>query len=305
MSGGDVAALFPGQGSQAIGMARDLYDRSPAARAALDEAEGALPGLLSLMWEGPAEELQLTANQQPALVAAGAAAYRAYREAGGPRPLCAAGHSLGEFTAHVAAGSLRLRDAVLLVRKRGSYMQEAVPEGQGAMAAVLKVGRDEVERVCAEIGPEVEIANLNAPEQTVISGTTAGVERASALLRESGARVVPLKVSAPFHCGLMRPAAERLAADLAATSFAEPEFPIVCNVTAAPLPGPDEARHLLTAQVVSPVRWVETVERLAQLGAARFLEFGSGRVLIGLVGRILTGVETRAITDSTSLEEAL
>jgi [acyl-carrier-protein] S-malonyltransferase len=299
-----VAALFPGQGSQAVGMARGLYDHSEAARAALDEAEGALPGLLSLMWEGPAEELQLTANQQPALVAAGAAAYRAYLEAGGTRPRFAAGHSLGEFTAHVAAGSLSLADAVRLVRKRGSYMQEAVPAGEGAMAAALKVGRDVVEAACAGI-EGVEIANLNAPEQTVISGTAAAVERAGEVLRGMGARVVPLRVSAPFHCSLMRPAAERLALDLAATRFSEPTLIIVCNVTAAPLPAANEAARLLTEQVTSPVRWVESVERLAQLGAGRFLEFGANKVLTGLVGRIPAGVEARAITDFTSLEEAL
>ena len=305
MSSGTVAALFPGQGSQAIGMARDLYEVSEAAHSSLDEAEGALPGLLSLMWQGPAAELQLTANQQPALVAAGAAAYRAYLEAGGERPRFAAGHSLGEFTAHVAAGSVSLADAVRLVHKRGRYMQEAVPAGQGAMAAVLKVGREAVEAACAAVGEGVEIANLNSPQQTVISGTAAGVALAADALRGAGARVVPLKVSAPFHSKLMRPAAERLAGDLAATRFGEPELTIVCNVTAAPLTAASDTARLLTEQVTSPVRWVESVERLEQLGATRYLEFGSGRVLTGLVGRILDGADARAITDSSSLEEAL
>jgi [acyl-carrier-protein] S-malonyltransferase len=299
-----IVALFPGQGSQAIGMARDLYDHSAAARATLDEAEGALPGLLSLMWEGPAEELQLTANQQPALVAAGVAAYRAYLEAGGEPARFAAGHSLGEFSAHVAAGSLALSDAVRLVRQRGSYMQDAVPAGEGAMAAVLKVDRGAVEGAIAGVDG-VEIANLNSPQQTVISGTAAGVAAATEALKGAGGRVIPLKVSAPFHCSLMRPAAERLAADLAATAFAEPQLVIVCNVSAEPLPGPNEAARLLTEQVTSPVRWVESVERLAQLGGERFLEFGSGKVLTGLVGRILEGAQAQAITDSDSLREAL
>lgn len=299
-----LAALFPGQGSQTIGMARDLYERSAAARAALDEAEGALPGLLSLMWEGPAEELQKTANQQPAMVAAGAAAYRAWLEAGGAPPRFAAGHSLGEFTAHVAAGSLALSDAVQLVRRRGRYMQDAVPEGEGAMAAVLKVDRAAVEAALADLDG-VEIANLNSPQQTVISGTAAGVAAAGEALKGARARVVPLKVSAPFHCSLMRPAAERLAVDLAATRFVEPTIAVVCNVTAEPLPSAGDAARLLTEQVTSPVRWVESVERLAQLGAERFLEFGSGKVLTGLVGRILSGADARAITDSESLEEAL
>src|SRR5690606_19458925 len=230
-----VVAVFPGQGSQRVGMARGFYAASPAARAVLDAAEAALPGLLSLMWEGPEEELRLTANQQPALVAAGAAAWL---EAGGETPAFAAGHSLGEYTALVAAGSLDVADAVRLVRARGTYMQEAVPPGQGAMAAVLKVEAAVVEaapREAREAGV-VEVANYNAPGQTVISGHAAAVARAGALLKERGARAVPLKVSAPFHCSLMAPAAERLAADLARVPFREPAFPVVANVTARPLP---------------------------------------------------------------------
>lgn len=299
-----IAALFPGQNSQMIGMAKDFYDHSAAARRVLDEAEATLPGLLELMWNGPEEALKLTANQQPALVAAGAAAYAAYREAGGSATY-AAGHSLGEFTAHVAAGSLSLSDALRLVRKRGQYMQEAVPAGVGAMAAILKTDRETVERVCKETEGVVEIANLNAPEQTVISGATEAVAAASARLKLGGARVVPLKVSAPFHCSLMKPAAEKLARDLAALTFRPPALKIVCNVTADILEDVSEAPDLLERQVTAPVRWVESVHKLEALGVTRFLEFGSGQVLTGLVGRILAGAEARAVTDTASLREVL
>jgi [acyl-carrier-protein] S-malonyltransferase len=299
-----IAALFPGQNSQVVGMGRDLYRGGGAARRTLDEAERALPGLLKLMWEGPEEALKQTANQQPALVAVGAAAFAAYLEAGGEAPAYAAGHSLGEFTAHVAAGSLTLGDAVRLVHKRGQYMQEAVPEGEGAMAAILKVAPAHVERVCQEVAAEsgvVEVANLNAPEQTVISGAAKAVEVAAARLKAEGARVVMLNVSAPFHCSLMRPAAERLAQDLRSVPFAAPRFPVLCNVTADLLPDIREAPELLEAQVTAPVRWTETLERLRALGVTRTLEFGSGAVLSGLVKRTLRGVHTHAITDRESL----
>ncbi|ADI15894.1 ACP S-malonyltransferase [Truepera radiovictrix] len=299
-----IAALFPGQNSQVVGMGHDLYKGGGAARRALDEAERALPGLLKLMWEGPEEALKKTAHQQPALVAVGAAAFAAYLEEGGEAPAYAAGHSLGEFTAHVAAGSLALGDAVRLVHKRGQYMQDAVPEGVGAMAAILKTGRDHVERVCQAVAAEggvVEVANLNAPEQTVISGEAGAVEAAAARLKAEGARVVRLNVSAPFHCRLMRPAAERLARDLRAVAFAPPRFPVLCNVTADVLPDIREAPRLLEAQVTAPVRWTETLERLQALGVTRTLEFGSGAVLSGLVKRTLTGVSAHAVTDRESL----
>lgn len=301
-----VAALFPGQGSQQVGMGRAFYDASAAARRVLDEAERALPGLLALMWEGPEDTLRLTENQQPALVAAGAAAYAAYRESGGPAPSFAAGHSLGEYTAHVAAGSLEIGDAVTLVRKRGQYMQAAVPAGDGAMAAVVKLGADEIAAALLRIeGGVVEVANLNAPGQTVISGSAQAVVDASSALKALGGRVIPLKVSAPFHCSLMAPAAERLARDLADVRFARPDFGIVCNVTAELLPGEGAAAATLTEQVTAPVRWVECVERLASLGATRFLEFGSGQVLTGLVGRILPDADAHAIDDPASLAAAM
>lgn len=302
---GTPAAVFPGQGSQRLGMGRAFYDASAAARQVLDRAEATLPGLLELMWDGPADALQATENQQPALVAVGVAAYAAYREAGGACPSYAAGHSLGEYTAHVAAGSLDLADALRLVRKRGRYMQEAVPVGEGAMAAVLKSDVEIITRVLAEIGPTVEVANLNAPGQTVISGAAAAVAEAGARLKDLGARVIPLKVSAPFHCGLMRPAALRLASDLQAASFQEPRFPVVCNVTADLLPSAAAAADLLVQQVTAPVRWTQSVEKLVELGVDRFLEFGSGSVLAGLIERIAPGASAASIGDPESLAVAL
>jgi [acyl-carrier-protein] S-malonyltransferase len=300
-----IAALFPGQGSQVVGMAKDFYDNSPAAKAVLDEAEEALPGLLQLMWEGPPETLQLTANQQPALVAAGAAAYAAYLEAGGVSPSYGAGHSLGEFTAHVASTALTVSQAVRLVRKRGEYMQTAVPEGVGAMAAIMKLDKEKIAAVCKETPGVVELANLNAPLQTVISGEAKAVEAASETLKSQGARVIPLKVSAPFHCSLMKPAAEALAKDLALTNFTAPSFTIICNVTADTLTDVRQAADLLEQQVTAPVRWVESVLKLKELGVTKFIEFGSGKVLTGLVGRILGEADARAVVDMASLREAL
>lgn len=300
-----LAGLFPGQGSQALGMGRTLYTSSPAARAVLDDAETALPGLLSLMWEGPDEALRLTANQQPALVAAGAAALAAWREAGGPTITHAAGHSLGEYTALVAAGSLTLADALRLVRARGEAMQRAVPAGEGAMAAVLKTDAEHVARVLADVDGVVEIANRNSPQQTVISGSVPAVADAAARLEEQGARVVRLKVSAPFHCSLMLPAAAALAPLLATTAFAAPSLHVIANVTADVVGSGAEARGLLERQVTAPVRWLETLERLHALGVRRFVELGSGAVLTGLVKRSLQGVQAAAVSDADTLHAAI
>jgi [acyl-carrier-protein] S-malonyltransferase len=302
---GKLAALFPGQSSQVVGMSKDLYDKHPSAAKVLDEADATLPGLLQLMFKGPSEELQNTANQQPALVAAGAAAFAAYRDAGGPRPDYTAGHSLGEYTAHVAAGSLPFPEVLRLVRKRGIYMQEAVPRGEGAMAALLKIQRAVVEQVCHETAGVVEPANFNSPSQTVISGEVAPVTKACEILKTKGARVIPLKVSAPFHCSLMMPAAKRLATDLGVVTFREPAFGIVLNVTADLLHDIRDAPGTLTRQVTAAVRWQESLERLVALGTVRFLEFGSGNILTGLVNRTLQGVEAAAVVDSITVREAV
>ena len=289
------AALFPGQGSQAVGMGRALYEGSAAAREVLERAEAVLPGLLELMFEGPEETLTLTENAQPALLAVGYAAYAAYREAGGPEPAAAAGHSLGEWTAHVAAGTLALEDALRLVRLRGRYMQEAVPVGEGAMAAVLKLPLDAIEEALQGL-EGVWVANLNTPAQTVISGRREAVEEAARRLKEKRARVVFLNVSAPFHTPLMAPAAEKLAGEVAAVSFQDPAFPVYANVTARPVTQGEEARRLLIEQITAPVRWVEVTQALHAAGVRTFLEFGVGNVLTGMVRRILEGVRAQPVT---------
>lgn len=289
-----LAAVFPGQGSQKVGMAQAFYESSPAAKAVLDEAESALPGLLETMWQGPIERLTLTENQQPALVAAAASAYAAYLEAGGRRPDILAGHSLGEFSAHVAAGSLSVAQAVTLVHKRGRYMQEAVPEGRGAMAAVMKLAADAIEEIVGDIAG-AEIANYNGDGQTVISGEAEAIALAVGKLQEAGARAIPLNVSAPFHCSLMQSAADRLAQDLANTNFAALQLPIVANVSARAFQDASQAHELLSKQVTSPVRWTESVREMRRLGVDEAIEFGSGKVLSGLIKRIDKSVAVRAI----------
>ena len=303
-----VAALFPGQGSAVVGMGEALHRENDAARAILDAAEAVLPGLQEVMWRGPAETLQQTAFQQPALVAVGAAAYAAYRAAGGPAPAFVAGHSLGEFTALVCAGSLTIGDAVRLVRIRGEAMQAAVPIGVGAMIALLKIGRAQAEAAVAAANAEghaVDVANLNAPLQTVISGTAEGVAAAAAHAKAAGARAIPLKVSAPFHSRLMAPAADALAPHLDAVAMAPLAMPLIANVTADVVTDPEVERRLLLAQVTASVRWVETLERLAGLGVTRYLEFGAGAVLCGLVERTLSGANAQPVTDPASVTAAV
>ncbi len=294
-----MIALFPGQGSQAVGMVRALYEGSPAARKVLELAEATLPGLLKLMFEGPEETLTLTENAQPALLAAGYAAYVAYREAEGPLPEAAAGHSLGEWTAHAAAGTLPFEEALRLVRLRGRYMQEAVPVGEGAMAAVLKVPLEKVEAAIQDL-EGVWVANLNAPGQVVISGKKAAVEAAAEALKAARARVVFLNVSAPFHSPLMAPAAERLARELEEVPFADPAFPVWANATARPVTTGAEAKRLLIEQITAPVRFAETLERL---GPGRYVEFGPGRVLAGLVRRTLEEAEVKNVSTPEEARE--
>lgn len=286
-----IAALFPGQGSHALGMGQAVAAAFPVARSVLEEAELAVPGLSTLMTTGPREDLTLTANQQPALVAASVAVYRAWKEATGLTPDFAAGHSLGEYSAHVAAGTLSLQDALRLTRRRGELMQAAVPAGIGAMSAVM--GDPAVVReVLGETEGVAEIANLNAPTQTVISGEKAATEAAGAALKARGLKAIALKVSAPFHCSLMESARSGLAGDLHAATYRQMEFPVVANVSAEAVSDPAQVAALLEAQITGTVRWVESVHRLAVLGADTFIEFGQGTVLTGLVKRILPDART-------------
>jgi [acyl-carrier-protein] S-malonyltransferase len=304
------AFLFPGQGSQRVGMGRDLAAARPPARGVFDEADDVLGFPLSeLCFEGPEEALQLTENTQPAILAASIASYRCL-EAAGRTPVLVAGHSLGEYSALVAAGSLALADALRLVRRRGELMQQAVPVGEGAMAAVLGPEPDEVAAIAAaaaaETGGVCTVANLNAPGQTVIAGHRRAVERAIAIAQERGVRrSVLLPVSAPFHCALMAPAREGLTPLLEATTFADPRVPVVCNVDAERVTTGAAARDALIRQIESPVRWVESVRTLIAGGVSRCLEVGPGAVLAGLVKRIDRAVPVTAVGDVAGLEAVL
>ena len=300
-----TAFVFPGQGSQHAGMGRELVEKYPVAQTTFEEADRALGFALSkLCFEGPEEELKLTENTQPAIVTASVAAFRVLEEKGFA-PDFVAGHSLGEYSALVAAGALSLPDAVSLVRRRGSYMQEAVPVGVGAMAALLGIELDAVRAVCerASQGQVVAPANLNSPGQIVIAGHREAVERAGALAKEVGAkRVIPLQVSAPFHCSLLKPAEERLAVDLDQCPITNLKWPLITNVDAQPITVADDARSALKRQVSRPVRWQETVEFLLANGVRRFVEIGPGKVLLGMIRAKDKSVALFNAEDEKSLE---
>lgn len=302
------AFVFPGQGSQSVGMMKGFAE-SRAVRSTFDEASEVLgQDLWALAESGPAEAQSLTVNTQPLMLAAGVAVYRAWLEAGGPQPAMVAGHSLGEYAAWVAAGSIRFRDALPLVRLRAQAMQEAVPVGQGAMAAVLGLDDEGVRAACVESaqGEVVEPVNFNAPSQVVIAGHKTAVERAAAALKARGAkRAILLPVSAPFHSSLLAPAAQRLAEHLRALEIASPSIPVVNNVDVAIVCEPDQIRDALARQACNPVRWVEVVRRIASGGVTRIVECGPGKVLAGLTKRIEPSLESAAIVDAASLSAAL
>ena len=304
----NLAFLFPGQGSQQAGMGRDLWENFPAARETFEEADEALGFSLSrLCFEGPAEELQLTANTQPAILACSVAAYRVLAQQG-ITPSSVAGHSLGEYSALVAAGSLHFADALRIVRHRGQYMQEAVPVGTGGMAALLGISLDRVEELCrlAADGEVVAPANINTPAQIVVAGHIGAVRRVMEKALAAGAkRALPLPVSAPFHCSLMLPARQRLAPELEALPFQDLRFPLVNNVRAEEVRQGREARRGLMDQIPAPVLWEQSIRRLRALGAERFVEVGPGRILTGLMRQIESGVLAVNVEDGKSLEKTL
>ncbi|MCY0855903.1 MULTISPECIES: ACP S-malonyltransferase [unclassified Cupriavidus] len=302
--------VFPGQGSQAVGMLNAFADNA-VVRATLDEASAALgQDLGRLITEGPAEDLSLTTNTQPVMLTAAVAIYRAWLDAGGPAPAVVAGHSLGEYSALVAAGVIPFADAVPLVRFRAQAMQEAVPVGEGGMAAILGLSDDDVRAACAEASATgagvVEAVNFNAPSQVVIAGNKAAVEKACELAKARGAkRALPLPVSAPFHSSLLKPASDRLRERMAGMAFAAPSIPLVNNVDVAIVNDPQAIKDALVRQAAAPVRWVECVQKIAAQGVTHVIECGPGKVLAGMTKRIDGNLVGGAIFDPASLQETL
>jgi [acyl-carrier-protein] S-malonyltransferase len=303
-----LAYIFPGQGSQFSGMGSELAEKYPASREAFEEADDALGFSISrLCFSGTAEELQLTENTQPAILTTSIATLRALATEGIKAPEYVAGHSLGEYSALVAAGAISLADAVRTVRLRGRFMQEATPVGSGAMAAVMGADVSTVEEACKEAAQDdvCSPANINSLNQIVIAGSAAAVERAIALLKERwNKRAIKLNVSAPFHCALMRPAQERLAAELEQIEFHDLRLPLITNVDAATIKSGDEARASLVRQVSSPVRWLESVQLLIKEGVETFVEVGPGKVLCGLVRQIERSANCLNVSDAESLAAA-
>jgi [acyl-carrier-protein] S-malonyltransferase len=305
-----IAFVFPGQGAQKVGMGKSLAEEFPECSATFAEADDALGEALSaLCFDGPEERLLLTENAQPAILAMSVAVCRLV-ESRGVRAEFAAGHSLGEYSAHVAAGTLSFADALRTVRRRGQYMQEAVPVGQGAMSAILGLDAAQIATACAEAAAEsgqvVSPANLNAPGQVVIAGHATAVAQAGERAKAMGAkRVIPLAVSAPFHCALMKPAEERLAPELRALATNDPRIPVVANVDAEPKRDAKSAIEALVLQVSSPVRWEDVVRRLVSDGATTFVELGPGSVLAGLIKKIERGVRVMSVENAASLDSAL
>lgn len=303
-----LALVFPGQGSQSVGMLDSFADSKPVRDTFAEAADVLQQDLWQLAAAGPAEALNSTVNTQPLMLTAAYAAYRAWTDAGGAQPAMVAGHSLGEYTALVVAGVLTLRDALPLVRLRAQAMQEAVPMGTGAMAAILGLEDDAVRAACAESaqGEVVEAVNFNAPSQVVIAGHKAAVERAAAAAKAKGAkRAVMLPVSAPFHASLLKPAADRLAQALAAITFNAPKIPVVNNVDVAVVADPQQIKHALARQACSPVRWVEVIQHMARSGITHVGECGPGKVLAGMTKRIENSLQGFAIADAASLAQSL